>query len=488
VALDRQTDDPQLIFESLNSTGVDLSQSDLIRNFILMRLPEKEQTHLYDAYWAKIERLFRGSEGVFDTFARDYVALKSRASKQERASEIYYAFREFFPRHCDASAGLEAGLADLLRFARYYAAFSTGTNVEGELARALARVRRLVDVPAMLVTRLFECYEIGTLHEHEFLEALELIESYVMRRAVCGYQTRGYWQVFAALAYKIGDRQPLANLKVALARQRENYRFPSNDEFERALTEKDLYGLRVCRHLLEGLENYGSKEPTDTTRFSIEHILPQIERLSPEWRSMLGEEWETVQKTWLHRLGNLTLTAYNSEYSYKPFSEKKVMPGGFAESSVRLNKFVREQPVWTENEIRTRTIELAHRAIAAWLPLEVPRELIEAAKHAEMRELAGRRDVGNVKMDAEARSLFEKLRPHVLAMDSKILELAESDSISYHAPDFFLEILPRRHRLTLLLDLDFNEVDDPSGIAEDATRWKFRERAARGRRFSWNKR
>lgn len=151
VALDRQTDDPQLIFESLNSTGVDLSQSDLIRNFILMRLPEKQQTELYETYWSKIEALFKGSEWTFDAFARDYVALETQASKQEKAAEIYYAFREFFPTLREQCGGLDQALAHMLRHARHYAAFAIGRGATGERSRALAEIRRHVDVPAILV-------------------------------------------------------------------------------------------------------------------------------------------------------------------------------------------------------------------------------------------------------------------------------------------------------------------------------------------------
>ena len=164
VGLDRQADDPQLIFESRNSTGVDLSQSDLIRNFILMRLPEKEQTQLYESYWSKIEELFRGSEWTFDAFARDFGALKTQATKEEKADQIYYAFREFFPRLREESGSLEGALAEMLRYARYYAAFSLGRGVTEERARHLARVRHLVDVPAILVMRLLEsCDHVGTL-------------------------------------------------------------------------------------------------------------------------------------------------------------------------------------------------------------------------------------------------------------------------------------------------------------------------------------
>lgn len=474
VALDSKTDDPQLIFESLNSTGVDLSQSDLIRNFILMRLEDREQTALYVNYWSKIEALFRGAEGVFDAFARDFVALQTRATKQERSDDVYYAFREFFPGFVDEAGGLEMALAEVLRYARYYAAFTLGREVSGERGRALTRLRRLVDVPAILVMRLFDRRDhMAQFTEAQLLTTLSLIESYVLRRAICGFQTRGYWQVFASLAYGIGEEAPFTDFQVALARQRESYRYPTDDEFERNLKERDLYSLRVCRHLLEGLENYGSREPSDTSEYSIEHILPQNENLQPEWREMLGQEWQDIQSKWLNRLGNLTLTGYNSTYSDRPFETKKTILGGFAESSVRLNRFVRDQAVWTDREIDARTNALAVRALELWPSLIVPQPLIDAAAQRERREMAARRDVGKVKMTAEARSLFDVLRLRLLELGDDIIEFAETNSVSYHGPEFFMEVLPRRYGLTLLLNLDFNEIDDASGIAEDATRWKF---------------
>ncbi|HYL32000.1 MAG TPA: DUF262 and DUF1524 domain-containing protein [Stellaceae bacterium] len=474
VALDRQTDDPQLIFESLNSTGVDLSQADLIRNFILMRLPEKEQTELYETYWAKIEALFRGSEWTFDAFARDYVALKTQASKQEKASEIYYAFREFFPSLREDRGSLRQALEDILRHGRHYASFSIGREVEGERALVMGEIRRHVDAPAILVMQLLELRDHrSALSEEELLEALWLIESYTVRRAICGYQTRGYWQIFANLAYGLGQKHPLEDLKVALARQHENYRFPSDEEFERQLQEGDLYGLRVCRHLLEGLENYDSKEPTDTSSYSIEHIMPQNERLRKGWREMLGPDWKAFQKTWLHRLGNLTLTGYNSKYSDREFDDKKTIEGGFSDSSVRLNKYVREQPVWTPKEMNRRTNDLAKRSLKAWPALLVDQSLVAAADHLEKQKLAAKHDISRLEMSADAKALFEVLRKRIMSLDGNILELVEPNSISYHGPAFFLEVLPRAHRLTLLLALDFSEADDPSDIVMDASKKKF---------------
>jgi uncharacterized protein with ParB-like and HNH nuclease domain/predicted transport protein len=474
VTLDRGMDDPQLIFESLNSTGIDLSQSDLIRNYILMRLPERQQTELYDSYWSKLESLFRGSEKTFDAFLRDYLAFKTKASKQEKADEVYQAFRRNFTALQESCGGLESLLAEMLRFGRYHAAFSIGTPLVAELTDDLARLRRLVDVPALLVMRLFDCHDrCKTLTTNGFREAIQAIESFVFRRAICGEQTRSYWQIFANLACRIDEQKPLEDLRVGLARQRDAYQFPSDADFRRELLLRDIYGLRVCGYLLDRMENHGSKEPTNTSGYTIEHIMPQNEKLPEEWQIMLGKEWKKIQSTWLHRLGNLTLTGYNSTYSDRPFEEKKTITGGFNESSVRLNKFVREQSHWTPAEIEQRSQLLADRALEIWPALEVDSAAIEQAKQAELRELVERRDVAKVPMSAAARELFEKLRPQIREIDPAILELAESKSVSYHAPGFFLEVLPRKHKLLFLLPLDHSEIEDPHGLSEDATEWKF---------------
>jgi predicted transport protein len=321
--------------------------------------------------------------------------------------------------------------------------------------------------------RLYECYDNGTLNEGDFAKAIELLDSYVFRRAICGEQTRGYWQVFATLAYRIDASRPFESLCVGLALQRDNYRFPEDNEFRSALQERDIYGKRVCFDLLDRLENHGSKEATDTSKYSIEHIMPQNQKLTSDWRKMLGENWREVQREWLHRLGNLTLTGYNSSYSDRSFSEKKKIKGGFEESSVRLNKFVREQSVWTPAEMARRGKSLASRALTVWPPLVVDQMLIDTAREVEMRQLSKQQDTRKVPMSEEARTLFDLLRAKILDIDANIIELAEQKSVSYHGPSFFLEILPRKNRITLLLDLDFNEVDDPLNIANDASEYKF---------------
>ncbi|MEO8084318.1 MAG: HNH endonuclease family protein, partial [Ardenticatenales bacterium] len=366
-------------------------------------------------------------------------------------------------------------LNELLRFARYHAAFSIGSDARPALREPLARLRRLVDVPATIVMRLFDYHDnLSTLSIEQFKQAIGLVESYVFRRAICGMQTRNYWQVFANLSYRIDPERPFESLKVGLARLSDSYVFPSDEEFRQALEEGDIFHKRVCFDLLDRLENDGSKEATDTSTYSIEHIMPQNEKLSLPWKRMLGEDrWQEVQREWLHRLGNLTLTGYNSTLSDRPFEEKKTIPRGFSESSVRLNKFVREQKVWTSLEMGRRGIELAGRALEIWPNLVVDKKLIEQARVVEMRERAQRRDVTKVPMTPAARLLFDTLRATIKILDTDVIELAEQKSVSYHGPAFFLEVIPRKYAIGLLLPLDLGEIDDPYGIAQDTSQWKF---------------
>lgn len=474
VRLHRGIDDPQLIFESLNSTGKDLSQADLIRNFILMRLEEEEQTKFYQKYWAKIETLYRTSEKAFDAFARDYVALKTQASKQEKASEVYQAFRRVFSELKRELGGLEAVLIDMLRHATYHAAFSLDSNAYPQVAEELANLRKLVDVPATLVMQLFDRFDrLKTLSDQNFRHALRLLESFVLRRAICGTQTRGYWSIFAGLAYRVSETEPLTSLKIGLSRLAENYRFPSDSEFRRNLMERELFGMRICHFLLDRLENFDTNEPTETSGYSIEHILPQNKNLSAAWKNMLGDEWQSVQQLWLHRLGNLTLTGYNSKYSDRPFQEKKSIQDGFNDSAVRLNKFVREQTCWTAVEIAERGEILADRAVDVWPALEVDQAALDAAEVEELHRRAAKKDVSDVVMSELASQLYSGLRPLMLNLDEKVVEIAESKSISFHSPSFFAEVLPRTSRLVVLLPVEFSEIDDPAGVALDASARKF---------------
>lgn len=479
VTLNAGRDDPQLIFESMNSTGLELSQSDLIRNFILMRLPEPEQTRLYQTYWSNIEDLFRSSERTFDAFIRDYIALKTEASKQEKADNIYFAFRREFGQRSAEPEGLVSFLEDLLRFARYHAAFSIGVEAPQPLRESLAQLRRLVDVPATLVMRLFDCHDrLHTLSTHEFVEALTLIESYVFRRAILGEQTRSYWQIFAGLASRIDSQKPLESLKVGLAQLRDSYRFPADEQFFEALVRGDVYGKRVCLDLLIRLENYDTKEKANTSGCTIEHVMPQNPKLSSDWQKMLGDDWQGVQQRWLHTLGNLTLSAYNGPYSDKPFTTKRDMEHGYRDTPFRLNAMIRDRAAWAAAEIEHRGRDLASRALRIWPALTVEQALVDAAAKAELQRRGSTQSADLLPMSAETRDLFDAFRAQVCGVDPDIVEVAEQHSVSYHRQAFFLEVIPRKRGLGLLLNLDFGEISDIGLPVADVSKQKFVVHAA----------
>ena len=473
VCLTRGQDDPQMIFESLNSTGVDLTQADLIRNFVLMRLDETSQTQLYEEYWQPIERAFgRRYRTEFDKFVKDFLTLQMRPGTPLKAAEIYHEFRSFFSRTVE-KRGVDGILSDLRRFGTNYTAFSLGQEKQPALKEAFARLRSLIEVASPVVLTLYDYHERAkTLSADEFVEAIELLESFVFRRSVCDMQTRSLGQIFASLAYRITETQPLLSLKVALYRQGKKRRFPTDAEFREALESRDVYDMRTCFYLLDRLENF-SKERIDTALFTIEHVMPQNEDLRLEWRTMLGSDWQAVQETWLHRLGNLTLTGYNSTYSDRPFADKKTIAGGFSDSPLRLNKFIREQSAWTATTIEQRGKQLAEKALAVWRPLVVDPLAVKQRELEEHKALAANYKIENLEADESAKRLLDVLRPQIQALGPDVVELPNDRSVIYRVFDFVVEIIPRKQRLSLLLNLDFADCEDPSGKARDATEFAF---------------
>ena len=469
VHLTRGQDDPQMIFESLNSTGVDLTEADLIRNFVLMRQTEERQTYLYENYWQPIEVAFGARYKLdFDKFVRDYLTMEINPTPPIKSDAIYQYFQDFYRKSQD-ERGEESVLSELKRFANYYLAFSLDHEKHAGLLERFGRLRKLVVVATPLLLKLYDCYDrTKTLSIDEFMEAVELLESYVFRRSVCGMQTRNLGQIFASLTQRIKGDEPLHSLKVAMAQRSKNRRFPTDAEFKEAAVTKDIYEMRQRHYLLDRLEN-DSKEKIDTSKFTIEHILPQNPELHRDWREMLGDEWQEVQSVWLHRLGNLTLTGYNPEYSDKPFDQKKTIKGGFNESPLRLNKYVREQSAWSAKEMEERGNQLAESALRVWPPLEVDYEDVQKAELEERVAQAKRYNIDTLKVEPNIQPLLDQLRPQVMTLGDDVVELFGSKTITYRIYDFFLEIIPRRWSLELLLNLDFDECDDPAGIAKDTS-------------------
>lgn len=373
ISLDRNLDDPQGVFESLNSAGVALTQGDLIRNYLLMGQEVPEQTRFYEEYWHKTEAWFRDNDGRLDNnalnlFLRDYIALKRNATREVRFDGIYDAFKEY--RNASPS---ETTLAEVLYDIRQYAGYYAGWNGRVEmpsiqLTEAMRNLRSRGNTTGVLIMRLYGCYEKGALSERDFVRGIRLIESYLLRHAVCGRQIRSFWRIFAEMSLDIDEESPARSLSSTLVKPRGGYgfwSFPTDELFARSLHERNLYTSRqLCWDILRRLENEGEREPSPVGNYSIEHIMPQT--LTEEWQDMLGEDWAQVHEDWLHRLGNLTLTGFNSVYSNSPFEVKKTIPNGFNESAVRLNHFVRNQEEWTATQMEERGKRLAQRALLIW--------------------------------------------------------------------------------------------------------------------------
>ena len=477
VRLERGKDDPQQIFESLNSTGLDLTQADLVRNYVLMGLEEEAQTKLYKKYWQKLEQLYVGSVGQMDNFLRDFVALETKAQKQGRIDQVYSSFRLAFDKRMRNPEKLEKLLKKMRTFARFHAAFVMGSREFSFVADNLGRIRALATTPAILIMRLLHAHELEHIAERDLAEALDTIEGYLVRRDVCGLQTRSYWQQFSKLAYALKKSDVFGSLKVNLHWLADtNYAFPTDREFQGALTESDLYGRQICRTLLDRLEHGESRERADTSAYTIEHIMPQNENLHPNWQKMLGGDWEEVHEVWLHRLGNLTLTAYNERYSDKPFDTKKSITNGFNDSPLRLNKYISKQNEWTSKQMSTRGKLLAKQALEIWSPLLVSRESIRQAEVARLLDSSGDIDATKDGMDIVAKKIFVRFQNMIGPLKEDVVEVASAKSVSYHSrknAECFCEVLPRAHRILLLLGIDIGESVDCELDVFDTADYKF---------------
>ena len=195
---------------------------------------------------------------------------------------------------------------------------------------------------------------------------------------------------------------------------------------------------------------------------------------------MLGSDWQDAHKTWLHRLGNLTLTAYNGRYSDRPFEDKRDMRGGFKDRAVRLNRFVRERSEWTTRQMRTRAKRLVARALDIWPSVDVASALVEQAEIKELRERAAARSPASLSMSAAARRLFRRLDEDVRGLGALIATVERRSACYYVGSNLVLEMLPQKWGVRLLLDIEYSEVDDAGELAQDANDWKFISNAAYG--------
>lgn len=472
ISLSRDQDNPQLIFESLNSTGRELSQADLIRNFILMGLEPKLQTKLYEEHWRPMEVAF-GQEAYtthFDSFMRHYLTVKTGDIPNVR--QVYEAFKLY--ARSEKVESVEALVADIHTYAGYYCAIALGAEEDADLKTVFHDIRELkVDVAYPFLLELYHDYVLEQLAKTDLIEIARLIESYVFRRAVCSIPTNSLNKTFATFTRTVKKDRYLESVQANFLLLPSYRRFPNDDEFRREIQVRDLYNFRSRSYWLRRLENFGRKERVVVDEYTIEHILPQNENLSVQWRTDLGPEWDRIQKTYLHTLGNLTLTGYNSEYSDRPFKEKQNMKGGFVESPIRLNKGLGVLTQWDEHTIRQRAEQLAEQAGTVWAAPELAPEILDAYKP---KAAAGSYTIEEHPhlMAGTLASVFQAFRKQVLALDPCVTEEFLKLYVAYKAETNFVDVVPQAKRLRVSLNMAFHEINDPKGLCKDVTnlgRW-----------------
>lgn len=467
-ALTWDQDNPQLIFESMNSTGLELSQADLIRNFILMNLEQQRQTEIYEQLWHPMETLF-GQEAYdtdFNKFMRHYLTV--RTGEIPRLSDVYEAFKKHARSPENAKSGAEALTRDLLNFAEFYCAMALDKETDPDLSSAFRDLRELkVDVAYPFLLEMYRDYDDGVLEKNDFIEAVRLIEAYVFRRAVCEVPTNSLNKTFATFARGLDKNRYMESIRAHFLLMASYRRFPDDDEFKRKLQTRDLYNFRSRSYWLRRFENHGRKEHVPVNEYTIEHIMPQNERLSSDWRTSLGDDWERIHHTYLHTLGNLTLTGYNSEYSNRSFKEKRNMEGGFRHSPLKVNTGLAELETWNEASIKLRAVKLAEKAVEIWRAPSVPSEVLEGYKPSEANTTEySIKDHPNLS-NSRTRELFEAFRKEVLALDPCVAEEFRKKYIAYKAETNFVYLHPRADLLQLNLLIGFSDIYDPKKLCKD---------------------
>lgn len=358
VTITLEGENPYRIFKSLNSTGVDLSEADLIRNFIFMHVPIADQDAFDDSYWVPLEKHFEKSDKSLDgnalsAFFRDYLMRTGRYVPPAGT------FQAFETRYHNGFVPVDL-VQELARCAISYDKIrGLLQHPDSHANNALRKLRQLESSTAYpLVLNLMERVETGTMSITDLVQAVELLSGFILRRFVCGESSRAYGRLFVAVCNELGD-DALAGLRTSLAKRG----FPDDTRFTTTLIRFPLYGSRYTRSILETLERYHEhKEPADLTLAQIEHIMPQT--LSNEWLVDLGPDAPAIHAAWLHTLGNLTLSAYNPELQNHAFRVKREE---YKNSNIIMTRRLAERTTWDAQAIEERGQRLAELAAKVWV-------------------------------------------------------------------------------------------------------------------------
>lgn len=365
VCLYHDIDNPQQIFESLNATGKSLTYGDLIRNFILMNMTNDQQIKIYNSYWYPMESILGD---VLTYFLTNYLYMKKGTSTNIK--DLYKEFKTFF--YNNYSHETEKLATELLKYTKYFIALNYTKDDNAKVNEALSNLNRLrVYSHYPLMLNIFNEYKEGRLETNDFIEIINVIESFLFRRGICSVPTNSLNPIFRTTWNKLDKNNLKKSLTEELKSGVGNKRWPDDNDFKNNLISSSLYYNPFIHILLEGLEKYDNKEANkDFSSLTVEHVLPQTnndaEQLSEDWKKMLGSNYKEIRNKWVHTLGNLTLTGYNPEYWAKSFDEKTNMKNGYIDSGLRLNKQIAEYSKWDEASITDRAQKLTKIAVTRW--------------------------------------------------------------------------------------------------------------------------
>jgi predicted transport protein len=456
----------------MNSTGLELTQADLIRNYLLMDLEQGRQTSAYKYYWRPMEVDFGQQAYVeyFDQFMRHYLTV--RTGEIPKVSRVYESFKAYAQQSGAKNAEFELLMKDIRQMATYYVRIVLDKEKDAEIRSALRDLRDLkYDVADPFILSLYADFESELLSKADFIEILRMVESYMFRRAICEIPTNSMNKTFGSFAKAIDKTQYLDSVKAHFLLLPSYRRFPSDEEFEKRLGERNMYNSRNCGYCLRRLENFDKKEHISLDEYSIEHIMPQSVELSSAWVDDLGVEWKRVHAEKLHCLGNLTLTRYNSEYGKRSFIEKRDIPGGFRQSPVSLNLELRELDYWNEEEIDKRGRRLAKQALKIWSFPKLDDEFLkESRDKSSLNQTQNEHSISHFRYLDEGlktRSLFDALRTEILALDQCVSEEILKHYVAYKAETNFVDVVPLSSKLRLTLNMPFTQLMDPKSLSID---------------------
>lgn len=462
ISLERGKDNPQLIFESMNSTGKDLTQTDLIRNYIIMETEIEKQEGFYNQYWRAMEEDFKQNETLFNQFVRHYLTIKTR--EIPNISKVYEAFKRY---QQERGIETEVLLQDLQKYCGYFCRIVFKKEADKDLNKALSFLVDLeMDVICPLLLELYSDYSDGVLSNADFIPIIYLIESYIFRRAVCGLGTNSLNKIFPSFTKHIQKDEYFKSLKVHFVYLTEKQRFPNNDEFKKLFITIDFYNFQKKKYFFERLGSFERTERVYAHEYTIEHIIPQT--LTEEWERDLGENFQAIHDKYLHTIGNLTLTGYNEKYSNNSFKEKRDMENGFKQSSLKLNQSLKDLESFGEKEIEKRASDLADWALKIWTYPKLDAETLEKYKQKGKREKKAY-DLNSYKFDSHSRELFDILSKEIKALDERITEKFNQEYISYMFDKNFVDIVVQTKDLKLYLNMPFNELQDEKNLARDMT-------------------